>query len=313
MLTHRRAIVLLACALLLSACAGAGEDTAETQQPTAAATATVSATETDTTATGMDDEALTRVTEAAAATADEGTVRFQVTVSTEGTPGEDGTQPLEAEGEEDFEAEQRRLTFSGPGGELEMIVDGTDVYVEVPATEDATWARLELEGLVAGEVGFGGPAGLPFRSPRDNLAVLEDAVIAASEGVEEDVDGESATRYDLTVDLDQAAEQAAESGDTWSALSEQSGVTEMDMQVWIDAQERIRRIAYSLDLAQAEVDAATEGAEVEADPQGMVTVTVDYFDFGTPVDIAVPSDEDIVDVDEQEIRDSMQGAGEVSS
>ena len=300
----RRAVLLSALLLLVVACSGAADSTADDatsapSEPTEAATA---ATEpvADTGSAELD-----RIVAAAEATAEQGTVAFEITIETEGTQGEDGVQPVSAEGTEDFEAEQREVTFQAPGGELRAIVDATEVYVEVPGTEDDTWARVELESLIAGGVGFGGPGGLPFRSATDNLAVLKDAVTAVGDGVEEDIDGEATTRYDLTVDLSLAAEQAAESNATWEALAEQSGVTQLDMQVWLDDSDLIRRIAYSIDLSQADVAAATEDAEVDVEPQGTVTVLVDYTDYGTPVDIEIPDEDSIVDIDEDEIRDSL--------
>lgn len=300
----RRALVLPTLLLVLTACNSTGSET--TDEPSVSASAPsedVSTTEAPSTET--DTAALDRVVEAAEATAEEGTVAFEITIETENTQGEDGVQPLSAEGQEDFENQQREVTFEAPGGELRALIDDTDVYVEVPGTEDETWARVELDSLVAGGTGFGGPGGLPFRSASDNLRVLESSISAAAEGEEEDVRGETATRYDLTVDLEQAADQAAESNETWEALAEQSGITELDMQVWIDDNDLIRRIAYSLDLSQAEVDAATEGAEVAVEPQGNVTVAVDYFDYGTDVTIELPDEDQIVDVDEEQIRDSL--------
>lgn len=296
-------IALLVAAMLLAACNDTPLDTNRrvTEAPSATATASPDA------VIGMDDQALDRVVEAAEATAEAGTVRFEITIETSDTPGQDGVQPISAEGEEDFDAQQRAVTFQGAGGELLALIDDTDVYVEVPGTEDDTWARVELDSLVAGDVGFGGPAGLPFRSAADNLQALQSAVVAAAEGGPEDVQDESMTRYDLTVDLTEAAEQAAEANQTWEALAEQSGITELDMQVWVDDSDLIRRVAYSLDLSQAEIDAATEGAEVDAAPQGVVTVVVDYFDFGADVEIELPDEDSIVDIDEEEIRDSLQG------
>ena len=304
----RRALPALL--LVLAACNGAGSDVADDPTTAASPQASEASEASESTAvTETDADALERVVQAAEATAEEGTVAFEITIETQGTQGDDGVQPLTAQGHEDFEARQREVTFEAPGGELRALIDDTDVYVEVPGTEDETWARVELDALVAGGAGFGGPGGLPFRSATDNLQILEGAITGAAEGDEEDVRGETATRYDLTVDLEQAAEQAAESNETWEALAEQSGITELDMQVWVDDSDLIRRIAYSLDLSQAEVDAATEGADVEVEPQGTVTVAVDYFDYGTEVEIELPEDEQIVDVDEDEIRDSLTVPG----
>ena len=296
------------CAVLvLAGCNSGGPvDVATSDAPTAAAT--TPATEPN------DPAALKAVTAAAAATADTGSATFTITVATEGTPGEDGVQPISAQGEEDFAAEQRTVTFQSPAGELTAIVDGTDIYVRLPGTEEETWARANLDELIAGDVGFGGPAGLPFRGSADNLLILRDAVTHAAAGQEEDLNGETATRYDLTVDLEQAAQEANEANDTIAAIAEQSGLTQLDMQVWVgedslsladDGLDLIRRVSYSLDLSQADVDIATEDAEVDADPAGVVTVTLDYADFGAHVRIEIPDESQVVDLDEQEIRDSM--------
>ena len=296
----------LVCTLLLAACAG-GTATDTSDSTTAAAS------EPDVDPTGTDQEALDRVTEAAAATAEQGTTRFEITLESAGTQGVDGQQPVTVSGEEDFDAEQRQMTFTAPNGELDMIVDDTDVYIQLPATEDDQWARVELDDLIGDGVGFGGPGGLPFQSPQDNLDVLTNAATAAQEGESEDVRGESATRYDLTIDLEQAAGDLEDGNATFQQLSEQSGVTELDMQVWIDDEDLIRRVSYSLDLAQAEVPSeGADGTDVAAEPQGTVTLTIEYFDFGAELDIQLPDEEAIVDIDEEQIRDSMPQDGAMS-
>ena len=298
---------MMSAVFLLAGCNSGGPvDVATTDAPTAAATAP--ATEPN------DPAALQAVTDAAAATADQGSLTFSITVATEGTPGDDGVQPISADGEEDFGAEQRAVTLRSPAGELRAIVDGTDIYVLLPGTEEETWARADLDALIAGDVGFGGPAGLPFRSSADNLFVLRDAVIHAAAGPEEDVNGQNATRYDLTVDLVQASQMAAEANGTMTAVAEQSGLTQLDMQVWVGEDSNsladeglhlIRRVSYSLDLSQTDVDVATEDAEVDAEPAGVVTVTLDYADFGAHIrTIMIPDESQVVDLDEQEIRDS---------
>ncbi|HVM21201.1 MAG TPA: hypothetical protein VM307_14675 [Egibacteraceae bacterium] len=310
---RRFALALVAvCALVLAACNGATTD----QTDTATGTETPTPAD-DATPTGTDEEALERVTQAAANTAEEGTARFEIIVEAHGTGGGEGQQPVTVEGEEDFDAQQRRLTFVGPQGDLEVIVDDTTVYVQLPATEGDDWARVELEQMMSDDVGFGGPAGLPFQSPQDNLMVLQDAVTGAQQGDEEDVRGETSTRYDLTVDLEQAAQQSADdTANTFRAAVEQSGISQLDMQVWVDGEERINRVAYSLDLSQADVDELateleTEGveADIEGEPTGEIQVIIDYFDFGADVAIEVPSDDNVIDIDEDEVRGSFEQSG----
>ena len=307
-------------AIMLAACQGGATSTPEGEEGSDTSTeASDSGPESDEAASGgNDEEALERIAQAAEATAAEGTVVFELTLETEGTGGEDGVQPVSAQGEEDFEAQQRRLVFEGPSGELESIIDGSDVYVQIPGTEDDNWARIELPDLLAEDTGFGGPAGLPFASSADNLAVLSESVSSATEAGEEDLDGDSATRYDVVVDLAEAADESQDETGTLRAIAEQSGVTELDMQVWIDEEDRIRRVSYALDLSQADVqadvdaevqvsedgDATEAGTEITAEPQGTITLTLDYSEFGEDVSIELPSDDQIVDIDEEEIRES---------
>lgn len=314
----RIAAILLAamCVLALAACNTTGSTSAESQglgvEPSDEA---AEPTEREETVSELDEDALAAVTDAAANTSEAGTSRFELFVETAGTGGEDGQQPITVQGEEDFEARQRNLTFNGPDGDLGAVVDDTDVYVEVPATEDDDFARIELDALMEDGVGFGGPAGLPFQSAQDNLAVLGDAIKAAAEGPTEDVRGEPATRYDLVVDLEQAAEEAGDDTNaTFEALVELSGVTELDMQVWVGEEDRISRVSYTLDLSQVDVGAVASEVEeaaseitsedVDVEPSGEVTVTVEYFDYGAELDIEIPAEENVVDIDEQEIEDS---------
>ncbi|MPZ72620.1 MAG: hypothetical protein GEU74_05215, partial [Nitriliruptorales bacterium] len=198
MRSQLRVVLLGLCVVLLAGCDRAGDGEAGDATETATAPATDAG---DAGSATADPEALHRVADAAEATAEEGTVRFEITMETRGTGGQDGTQSVGADGEEDFVAQQRRLTFHAPGGNVESLVDATDIYIQIPGTEDETWARLELDALVAGDTGFGGPGGLPFRSSQDNLRLLQDAVTRATHGDEEEVRGELTTRYDLTVDL----------------------------------------------------------------------------------------------------------------
>jgi hypothetical protein len=318
----RAAALLFAAVVFLAGCNTTGSSTVESEDPGGESTASPQAAAEEASesepasASGLDQEALDAVTRAAANTTEEGTARFELFIETADTGGEDGRQPITVEGEEDFEASQRNLTFKGPEGDLAVVVDDTDVYVEVPGTEDEDWARIELEALTDEGVGFGGPAGLPFQSAQDNFAVLNDAITAAAGAGEEEVRGEPATRYDLVVDLEQAAQQAADddASTTFETIVEKSGVTELDMQVWVDEEERISRVSYTLDLSQTDVDevsselasefASEDVGDVEAEASGRVTVTVEYFDYGTELNIEIPAEDAVVDIDEEEIQNS---------
>lgn len=295
-------LLALALTLTLAGCADS-----QTASPEATETAVATEPTEERTVTGMDQEALDRVVEAAANSVDAGTARFSLSVEAAESGATEGAEATIAEGEEDFAQRLRLIRFVGGSGELATVVDDTTVYVELPATEGDDWARVELDELLD-DAGFGGPGGLPFQSSADNLKVLENAVVAAAEEGSEDLDGTATTRYHLNIDLEQAAEDTdGEVNETFSTLAESSSVDELDMTVWIDDEDLIRRVSYAVDLAQAEeVEVATEDAEVNVEPTGQASVTVDYFDYGATLDIEVPDEASIVDIDEEEIKDSFE-------
>jgi hypothetical protein len=299
------ALPVLAALVAVPACGDDDTDATGTTEPT---TTTTTAQE----RTGeVDDAVVERVAEAAERTVDEGSARFTIEATSEGT-GFDG-ESIEIEGEVDFDAGQRRLIFSGQDGELEMIVDGSEVYLELPATEDDDWVRVDLDLLFDTEVGTGGPGGIPFQDPTDNLRVLGAAVIEASEEGSEQIGGEDTTRHRLVIDLVDAAEESTDDArEAAERLAEQTGLQEIEMEVWIgDDDDLIHRISYVLDLGDVRVEETEDDADaaVEADPEGRLIVTVDYRDFGTDLDIELPAEDQIIDLDEDAIRETLGDLG----
>jgi hypothetical protein len=278
-------------------------------------------TTTSSTSTTLDTERggvadLRRIVAAAENTTDEGTARYTLSVATAETGLSDGEQPIEVEGEVDFEQERRRLIFTADTGASEVLVDGTELYIEMPATEDETWARLDLDELVDAEVGFGGIEGLPFQNPQDNLESLRSSATRVEISTdEEDVDGASTTQYTVFLDLEQVAGETDD--DTGEAIEEgvdQTGITEFEMNVWIDDDDLIRRIAYVVDLDQADrQEADAEGSTAEVDPAGQVTVTIDFTDFGADLTIDLPDEDAVVDLDEAELRRIFEDLGDSTS
>jgi hypothetical protein len=311
MIGRRMAVGLVAAfGLVAAAC---GDDDGGT------AATTTSTTEDDAGTSGrdVDQDVLDRVADAVEATVDEGTARFTVTVETEGTGTDaDGQQPIDVEGEVDFDNDRRLITLSGDQGELDVIIDGSTAYLELPATEGDDWMRIDLEALFDEEIGVGGPAAIPFQSPEENLRVLEGSAVHAAEVGEETVGGEDTTRYELVIDLRAAAEESTDDvQEAIDATVERTGLDELEMEVWIDDDDLIRRVAYTLDLEQAEVRESEEetDATVEVDPEGAVRVVFEYSDFGTDVDIELPDDANVVDLDEDAVRDAVGGGGSGSS
>lgn len=306
----------------LLALAGCADDTDTATTTTTAPAATTETTETTgTSASG--DQVLQRIADAAERTVDEGTANMTITVgardlsatggggssqttSTAADPSDDDHQ-FSADGAVDFDQELRRLTLAGPQGSMDVIVDGQEVYVEVPGTEDDTWFRIDLDELFDRDLGFGGPGGLPFQDPASNLRLLEQASSEATELGQETVRGEQTDRFQVTVDLHSLADEASdEARRAAEQLTGTTGLDELELHLWVGEDDLIHRIAYSIDAGQADLDTGDTSMDM-ADPEGRVTLTVDYFDFGTTVDIGVPTGDQVIDLDEDALRDAFGG------
>jgi hypothetical protein len=254
-----------------------------------------------------DEQTIERVAQAAQNMVDEGTASFMMELRTEGTGAQRDPEPIEVEGYVDFENEQRQFSYGEGEDGIDVIVDGSTAYIQLPFTEDDDWASIELDVLLDAEVGVGGPAAIPYQNPGDNIRVLQGTVTDTREVGTETVRGDSTTHYHLTIDLRAAATEADD--DAQEALrrtTEQTGLEELEMAVWIDDDDLIRRVEYTVDLEQAEITEEDEAGTVEADPQFRTIVTIEYFDIGDPVDIELPDEENVVVLDEERIRDAVR-------
>ncbi|QBI18603.1 hypothetical protein ER308_02830 [Egibacter rhizosphaerae] len=265
-----------------------------------------------------------RVAEAAEATGDE-TARLSFEVETEGGPDMAGPMTMDGEGEIDFA--EHRMTMrtdlgammGAPGqdgmDEMEMRMIDTTMYMRMGDMGemmglDAEWIRLDPEAMGVD------PAALmdaqPDWDPGAQLAVLKEAASEVEEVGEEEVRGESATRYAMVADLAEVSLEDIDDPDTRAALEEQMDVTgfdELPIDVWVDEQERVVRMEMTVDFSDVDPeelapDALPDEGPEQADVDAMVdemadmtqTTRMEFHDFGADVDIEEP--EDAVDFEE---------------
>lgn len=162
----------------------------------------------------------------------------------------------------------------------ERFVDG-QLYLAVPG-QTTSYYKVALSDLV----------GTSLASSTDPTAGFQ-ALKAASTGVtkvgKEQVRDASTTHYKGTYDakaalakVDGAAKQLIQS------TIDQSNLSQVPFDAWIDAQGRIRKLTQSLDLSTP----ATGGAA----PQKVhSTTTIEVFDFGTKVDVTAPPADQVKD------------------
>jgi hypothetical protein len=249
-----------------------------------------------------------RVAAAAEATLEEGSANF--TINQEITGGAAGGQTVTSEGALDFEGQRGRVTSvvpdpqTGAGTtEVETIFDGNLIYLRLPEGIAPTpWVRVDLDNTE-------GIPGLEqvdqFNSdPSQSFSFLEGIAGEIEQAGEEDVRGAPATHYTFTVDLEQAAEAVDEEQREYVQQQiEALGVTELPMDLWLDAEDRIVRQSYVLDLADIQAP-EPEGAALE----GEVETTIEYFDFGTDVAVEAPPEDQVTD-----FAELVEGVAEQSS
>ena len=109
------------------------------------------------------------------------------------------------------------------------------------------------------------------------------------------VRGVATTEYSATIDLTKAAQgRSAAVQALLQKLQAKTGMTTLPVSVWIDAQGQIRREVLDESLT-------TNGVATGA------TVTIEYFDFGAPVDVTPPPASQTVDI--SSMLGSALGAG----
>jgi hypothetical protein len=217
-----------------------------------------------------------RIAASAQATLDAGTARFAL--SQEFTGGEQGTGSVAGEGELDFDNARGRVTTLLPGTEVESIFDGSVVFIRFPeGTAPTPWVRIDIEQ--AESIPELEQLGELSTDPSQNLAFLQGVSGEVEEVGQEEVRGVEATHYRMTVDLQQAADRAEE--DARAYLQQQIeglGVSELPTEVWLDGDSRIVRQTYTVDVSDTQV-----------------ATTVEYFDFGSEVDVEPPAEAEVTD------------------
>jgi len=227
--------------------------------------------------------------------ADAFTGRIEMTFTIGGTDGEVAFGGVGA-----FDTQARRTTLLL---DLGAVDEGLDEPLEIVVDGDVTYLRLPMLASLTGEAGWlsvtaddldqaGGAIGLPGggTDPTQILEALRGAG-AVEEVGPQDVRGVATTRYDATIDLATALDEAPadERGRIEAQLDELGATLEdLPVSVWIDAEGLARRVQIELD----------SGALGIAEGDGQLTMTLELFDYGEPVQIAVPALADVTAFDE---------------
>ncbi|MGH3326838.1 MAG: hypothetical protein ACRDPT_03400 [Streptomycetales bacterium] len=219
-------------------------------------------------------------------------------VSVRGKTTTGGTAPggtVKGEGVIDFANEAAAVTMRLPQGDVETRTIGRVLYEKVSEEQRAQvpgnkpWVKIDL-GAVA-EKQFGAEAAKKQTGPTDPAQLLGylRGVSGKVRTVGTDkVGGDETTHYKTKVDLRTAAKHLGpQEAQATEQLQQRLGSKHLPMEVWLDGDQRVRRLSATMPLA-----AAPTGGQ----PGAEVTVIEDLFDFGAGLDVGPPPKDDTADV-----------------
>lgn len=203
---------------------------------------------------------------------------------------------------------QMEMSFVGevPGapsgdslGEMEALYDfreGLVAYMKWPfLTQNVPggkeWIRMDFQEL-GEEMGMdiGSLMGTGQSDPSQGLSYLEGTRDVEEIGQEE-VRGVQTTHYTATADLDTVGESNPDAAKTIEQLKEMTGLSEIPMEVWIDADGLPRRVSMAYDYdPSADAPPGT--------PKGEMTQTMEFYDYGADVNVSFPDADEVTDMAE---------------
>jgi len=167
---------------------------------------------------------------------------------------------------------------------MQMVVDGTTIYMRAPMLSGAEeWVSLDPEdmGMSSDALGFGAGTYDPSSYLESLRGVSGEPEVVGTE----EVRGVETTHYEASMNL---ADAIAEAPEEQRALVEevlgQLGDGTIPLDVWVDADGLPRRLA--MDMGEM-FSSLGLGSEMSA------VMTMEFFDYGQPVDIQVPSPDEV--------------------
>ena len=251
---------------------------------------------------GKDTVPLSTVANAAEATNRAGGFKLTIDGSYD-LPGGGNALPMKGSGALDPQRRRGRLAFDsagalGGGGKIEQIFEGDVIYMRTPAAAQQLGAKkpwLRVDVKQAGQALGIDPARLGQLGGNDPRQML-DQIRSVSGDVEklgsEKVRGVDTTKYRADVDIRRYPDrlppaQREQARVAVEKLVQQTGSGTYPMTLWIGDDKLVRRV-------RIEYDFDLPGQEEKAE----FSMTMEFFDFGAPVDVSPPPAKDVQDLGE---------------
>jgi hypothetical protein len=227
-----------------------------------------------------------------------------------------GGESFSMTGEADVDNEHQRIDMTMDlgmlGGEMQIVMDGGVMYMRSPVFEDVgtEWVSMDPSKMdPAAAAQFGG-FGTGTTDPSAYVGLFAGVFDVKASGKQE-VDGIPTTHYVGTIDLKKVlggfSDVVGEDVDAATRKQlevvveqfESLGIDEkIPFSIWIDEEGLPRRERITMDFGKL-----VPGAE-----EARMEMTVDFSDFGKPVDIEIPPPSEVTDVTEA-LADAGAGAG----
>lgn len=218
------------------------------------------------------------------------------------------TTTMTATGEFDY-AHRRGVLQMGGGlvtGGAEMRFLPPRIYVRIADPSGVafptgkSWIEIPVPSQADGSLPFL-PPGDVNASPMDLLSALTAIASKVTDLGSATIRGVAVTHYRVTVDLAKAeAHQLPPARAEFHAFASSLNATMLPVDVWVDGQATVRRLAVSLPVQQ--------GSGL---PAGVhLSEAVDFYDFGIPVLVSAPPASEVISA--SEFSQSMSSSGAAS-
>ena len=210
-------------------------------------------------------------------------------------------------GSVDFDSSNCTLMFSSPqtAGTYSALFVSPNLYIQLPAADKAqlptgkTWISMNLNTI--SEAKLGTSLSQLSSSSQDSTQLLSYLQSVSTSGITTvgpaTIKGVPTTEYKATIDLTKQADQKSPAAQAAiKSLEAQLNATTLPVQVWLDAQGRVRQVSKQL---QVSTNAQSSGGTTVPAASGSISTTVDYYDFGTPVAVQAPPASQVDDVTNQ--------------
>ncbi|MGO8870220.1 MAG: hypothetical protein ACLQPH_02260 [Acidimicrobiales bacterium] len=215
-------------------------------------------------------------------------------VSTGGT-----NRTISADGRIDFASQNLAMDLTIPSlGSLSIRVIPPELYLQAPGALQSelppgkSWLSIDLDTLTTSQ--YGASLSELSDSSQQSTQILSYLEAVSSNGITEvgpaTIRGVPTTEYRATVDLTKAAAlKDARAQAALQRIESELHTTSFPVQVWLDDQGRVAQMSYQITVpASSATSSATS-----------VSITVGFYDFGTPVTVTAPPASQVYDITNQ--------------